>query len=218
MGVRGRPREFDREEVLREAMDVFWERGYEGTSLTDLTRAMGIASASIYACFGDKESLFRETIALYGTIAGAPPRRALCEKPTARAAIEAMLQATADSITRPDTPHGCMLILAATIGARENRKVRAFLAGLRQDMFRAIRDRLARGIADGDLAASSPSSLDAIARYYTTVLQGLSVQARDGASRADLEAVITCAMAGWDDLARAKPRPARGAPRRSSAR
>jgi AcrR family transcriptional regulator len=198
MAARGRPRAFDRDVALRKALDVFWERGYEGTSLSDLSEAMGIASASIYACFGSKEALFRETVALYGTIAGASPRQALREHPTGRAAIEAMLRATADSITQPDTPHGCMLVLAAPTGAIENAGVRAFLAGLRHDMFTAIRDRL----ADGDLNAS-PASVDAIARYYTTVVQGLSVQARDGATRADLEAIIACAMAAWDTLATA---------------
>jgi AcrR family transcriptional regulator len=217
MGARGRPREFDREAVLRKAMGVFWERGYEGTSLTDLARAMGIASASIYACFRDKESLFRETVMLYGTIAGAPPRRALHEKRTARAAIEAMLRATADSIAGPDTPRGCMLILAAPTGAIENRKVRAFLAGLRHDMFNAIRDRIARGIADGDVAMSPPG-LDAIARYYTTIVQGLSVQARDGASRTELEAVITCAMVAWDTLTNGGPPRSKRRSRRSPAR
>jgi AcrR family transcriptional regulator len=202
VATRGRPRAFDPDIALRKALDLFWERGYEGTSISDLAGAMGIASASIYACFGSKEALFRQTMALYGTTAGQPPRRALREQPTARAAIQAMLRATADEITRPGTPHGCMLILAAPTGAVENHGVREFLAGLRRDMLTEIRDRLARGIADGDLAASA-ASLDAIARYYTTVVQGLSVQARDGASRADLEAVITCAMAAWDTLASA---------------
>jgi AcrR family transcriptional regulator len=201
MATRGRPRTFDPDIALRQALDLFWERGYEGTSLSDLAEAMGIASASIYACFGSKEDLFRKVMALYGTTSGEPPRRALREQPTARAAIHEMLRATADEITRPDTPHGCMLILAAPTGAVENHSVREFLADRRRDQFTTIRDRLALGIDDGDLTASA--DLDAIARYYTTVVQGLSVQARDGASRADLETVITCAMAAWDTLASA---------------
>jgi AcrR family transcriptional regulator len=200
MGAHGRPRTFDPDAALRTALDLFWERGYEGTSLNDLAKAMGIASASIYACFGSKENLFRKVMTLYGTTSGEPPRRALREQLTARAAIEAMLRATADEITRPDTPHGCMLILAAPTGAVENRAVREFLADRRRDQFATIRERLARGAAEGDLTAS-PASLDGIARYYATVVQGLSVQARDGATRAELEAVITCAMAAWDMLA-----------------
>jgi AcrR family transcriptional regulator len=160
---------------------------------------MGIASASIYACFGSKEDLFRKVMVLYGTTSGEPPRRALREQPTACAAIHEMLRATADEITRPDTPHYCMLILAAPTGAVENHAVREFLADLRRDMLTTIKDRLARGVTDGDLTVAA-AGLDAIARYYTTVVQGLSVQARDGADRAELEAVITCAMAAWDTL------------------
>src|SRR5437763_999814 len=197
MATRGRPRTFDPDIALRQALDVFWERGYEGTSLGDLAQAMGIASASIYACFGSKEELFRKVMALYGTTSGEPPRRALREEPTARAAVHAMLRATADQITGPDTPHYCMLILAAPTGAVENHAVREFLADIRRDMQTVIRDRLARGVIDGDLTVS-PAGLDAIARYYTTVVQGLSIQARDGATRTELEAVITCAMAAWD--------------------
>ena len=199
MATRGRPRTFDPDTALRQALDLFWERGYEGTSLNDLAEAMGIASASIYACFGSKEDLFRKVMMLYGTTSGEPPRRALREQPTACAAIHEMLRATADEITRPDTPHYCMLILAAPTGAVENHAIREFLADLRRDMFTAIKDRLARGITDGDLTASA-AGLDAIARYYTTVVQGLSIQARDGADRGELEAVITCAMAAWDTL------------------
>jgi AcrR family transcriptional regulator len=199
MATRGRPRTFDPQTALRQALDLFWERGYEGTSLNDLAEAMGIASASIYACFGSKEDLFRKVMALYGTTSGEPPRRALREEPTARAAVHAMLRATADQITGPDTPHYCMLILAAPTGAVENHAIREFLAGLRRGQLTTIKDRLARGVAEGDLNAP-PADLEAIARYYTTVVQGLSVQARDGATRAELEAVITCAMAAWDTL------------------
>jgi AcrR family transcriptional regulator len=161
---------------------------------------MGIASASIYACFGNKENLFRQVMALYSTTSGLPPRRALREQPTARAAVHAMLRATADQITGADAPHYCMLILAAPTGAVENHAVREFLADRRRDMHSTIRNRLARGVTEGDLSAP-PDRLDAIARYYTTVVQGLSIQARDGATRAELEAVITCAMAAWDTLA-----------------
>jgi AcrR family transcriptional regulator len=194
MGSRGRPRTFDPDTALRQALDVFWERGYEGTSLHDLAQAMGIASASIYACFGSKEDLFRKVMALYGRTSGAPPRRALREQTDTRAAIHAMLRATADQITGPDTPHYCMLILAAPTGAIEHHAVREFLADRRRDQYTTIRDRLAQ-----DLTVP-PASLDAIARYYATVVQGLSIQARDGATRDELETVITCAMAAWETL------------------
>jgi AcrR family transcriptional regulator len=208
MATRGRPRTFDPDIALRQALDLFWERGYEGTSLNDLAEAMGIASASIYACFGSKADLFRKVMALYGATSGEPPRRALREQPTACAAIREMLRATSNEITRPDTPHYCMLILSAPTGAVENQAVREFLAKLRRDMLTTIKDRLARGVTDGDLTASA-ADLDAIARYYTTVVQGLSVQARDGADRAELEAVITCAMASWDTLTSAPSRKVR---------
>lgn len=206
MATRGRPRTFDPDLALRQALDLFWERGYEGTSLNDLAQAMGIASASIYACFGNKENLFRQVMALYGTTSGAPPRQALREAPTARAAVHAMLRATADQITGPDTPHYCMLILAAPTGAVENHTVREFLADRRRGMHATIKERLVRGVGDGEITAP-PADVDAIARYYTTVVEGLSIQARDGATRAELEAIITCAMASWDTLTSAPSRP-----------
>ena len=204
MATRGRPRKFDPDTALHQALILFWERGYEGTSLNDLAEAMGIASASIYACFGSKEDLFRQVMALYGTTSGEPPRRALREQPTARGAIEAMLRATADEITRPDTPTGCMLILTALTGPVENIGVREFLAALRRNMHDTIRERLDRGITDGDLT-TPPARLDAIARYYTTVVEGLSVQARDGATRDELDEIIACATAAWGPLVAVAP-------------
>ena len=199
MATRGRPRTFDPDIALEQATKVFWERGYEGTSLSDLAEAMGIASASIYVCFGSKADLFRQVMERYGTTYGGPPKRALTEHPTARAAVHAMLRATIDQITRPDAPHYCMLILAAPTGAVENHAVREFLADIRRSQFTAIKERVDQGVADGDLTAPD-EVVAAIARYYATVIQGLSVQARDGTTRDDLEAIVACAMVAWDTL------------------
>lgn len=204
MGTRGRPRLFDRDVALRKAVEVFWERGYEGTSIKDLTEAMNIAPPSIYACFGSKEGLFREAMELYTATEGQVPRIPLREELTTREAIHAMLRAAADVITLPGLPHGCMLVLGAPTGAVENHAVRAYLAEGRRAQRDEIRERLARGVAEGDLLASD-ERLDAMARYFATIVQGLSVQARDGATREDLEAVIACAMAAWETLAPAGP-------------
>ena len=201
MATRGRPRTFDPDTALQQATRLFWERGYEGTSLGDLAAAMGIASASIYHAFGSKADLFRQVMERYGTTYGAPPKRALTEHSATREAVHAMLRATADQITRTDAPHYCMLILAAPTGAVENEAVREFLADIRRSQLTAIKERLDQGVSDGDLTMPQ-NNLDAFARYYATVVQGLSIQARDGATRDELEAVITCAMEAWDIMTR----------------
>lgn len=199
MAERGRPRGFDRDVALRRAMETFWAHGYEGTSMSDLTVAMGIASPSVYACFGSKEELFREAVELYGATEGGKALRALDEAPTARDGVGAMLRSNADTFADPTTPPGCMVTLAATAGTTKNADVRTFLAERRRHMHTMIHDRLERGVAEGDVPAGTDT--DSLAAFSTTVLQGLSIQARDGASRAELEAVITCAIAAWDTLA-----------------
>jgi AcrR family transcriptional regulator len=198
MGERGRPRGFDRGEALKRAMAVFWARGYEGTSMADLTAAMGINSPSLYAAFGCKEALFREAVALYRATDGAPTQRALAEGATARAAIEAMLRDNVVAFSRPDKPGGCFVVLGATNCAPENEAVRDHLADHRKTTRADIERRLERGIADGDLPAGTDTA--ALASFYATVLQGLSIQARDGASRAALSSVVDCAMEAWGPL------------------
>ncbi|WP_437917513.1 TetR/AcrR family transcriptional regulator [Sorangium sp. So ce302] len=197
---RGRPRSFDRDAVLRRAMEVFWERGYEGTSLSDLTAAMGINSPSLYAAFGCKEALFREAVALYSEVEGAATNRAMSDEPTARRAVEAMLRGNVEGYATPGKPSGCMIVLAATLGTPENERVRAYLAGCRRAALDALRSRLDRGVVEGDVPVGTDTA--ALAAFYTTVLQGLSLQARDGASREALQAIVDCAMAAWETLAR----------------
>lgn len=199
MAGRGRPRSFDRAHALRRAMEVFWQRGYEGTSLADLTDALGINKPSLYAAFGCKEALFREAIDLYNLtqspLSGGDP---FATETTTRDAIETMLRAHARIYADPGTPPGCMVVLAATIGTPDTAPVRAHLRNLRRQSQDNLRDRIAHCLARDGLGDATDAAR--IAAFYTTVLQGLSIQARDGASVADLERIIDDAIAAWDHL------------------
>lgn len=198
MGERGRPRSFDRAAALRRAMEVFWARGYEAASISELTAAMGINSPSLYAAFGCKEALFREAVELYGAAEGGIAERALQAAPTARQAVEAMLRDNADAYADPTHPPGCMVVLSAIVGAPESAEVRALLTRARRQAQDSLKRRLDRDVARGDLPAGTDTA--AMAAFYTTVLNGLSIQARDGASPAELHAIVDCAMAAWDGL------------------
>jgi AcrR family transcriptional regulator len=201
MSTRGRPRSFDRDAALRAAMKCFWKLGYEGASMAELTAAMGINSPSLYAAFGSKEELFRAAVQLYLDTEDRETRDVLEAQPTARAAIDAMLRHAACSLTRPGHPHGCLLILGDSNASRDGESVRQFLTQRRRDIQAGLERRLRQGIADGDLP--TVADVKAMAAFYMTVLQGLSLRARDGASRESLLQVADSAMAAWDSLAAA---------------
>jgi AcrR family transcriptional regulator len=204
MGQRGRPRSFDRDEAVASATKVFWARGYDGTSLEDLLQAMGgITPPSFYAAFGSKDELFREVVDKYERTVGEPSRQALESSPV-REAIHAMLRAGVDMADGSDGCRGCMLVLSAPTRTRTNAAAHDRVQSSRRQMKETIKGRLRRAIDEGELAKDTP--IDAMAAFYTTLAQGLSVRARDGAKRRELLAAVDGAMMAWEGMTAIRPR------------
>jgi AcrR family transcriptional regulator len=176
-------------------MAAFWRRGYAGVSLADLTETMGIAAPSLYAAFGNKEALFREAVAHYRATQGAFLARALGEESTARSALTRLLHGAADAYAARGRPRGCLIVSGATNCAVEDEGVVRFLAAQRAATLGAIRSRLERALAEGELPAGACP--DALADYFAAVLEGISLRARDGASRRSLHAIADVAVQAW---------------------
>lgn len=198
MAGRGRPRAFDRDLALKRAMEVFWSKGFDNTSMTDLTAVMGINSPSLYAAFGSKEALFREAVQFYGRTESPEIWQAITDAPTAKEAVAGFLHTTADAFTKPGKPAGCLVVLGALHPSDTNAGVCQGLREMRAQNVTELRERLDRAVAAGEL----PPGLDSasVASFYVTVQQGMSIQARDGASREMLHAIADGALAAWDKL------------------
>ncbi|MEV6418845.1 TetR/AcrR family transcriptional regulator [Streptomyces sp. NPDC051662] len=187
----GRPRSYDPDAALDAAMLMFWTHGYEGTSVSGLTAAMGMSAPSIYAAFGDKETLFRRVLERYLAGPGAYVEAAL-EQPTASALVRALLDAAIDTVAGDHTPHGCLTVHGALVGpgSRSAQQVLARVSGNKLDLLshrlRAFRD-------SGDLPSDCDPS--ALAGLLMTVIQGLAVQAASGAPREELRRVADQMMA-----------------------
>jgi AcrR family transcriptional regulator len=202
----GRLRQFDADDALDRALEVFWARGYEGATLPELTAAMGINRPSLYAAFGNKEQLFRKTIDRYQTGPQAFVAEAL-EEPTARAMAEALFAGFVRMQRDRSGSRGCMVVSGALACGEEAEPVRRELARLRQATVAALRERFERAVREGDLPRGTDCAT--LARYIATVLNGLAVQAASGATGTELRQVAAMAMRAWPVPSPAAPR-ARG--------
>lgn len=191
-----RLREFDEGEVLEKAMHVFWAKGYEGTSMADLLAAMGITNSSLYKAFGSKEDLFRRVTERYRDRHLAFRQLALAE-PTPRRTVEQILLGTVDLLTGETTPPGCLEVNGVLAASVESERVRMTLVGNRRVLRALLLDRLT---ATGD-AGGLPAGLDAerVATLVATLAHGLAVQAKDGASREDLRAIVRSFLCSWPE-------------------
>lgn len=191
---KGRPREFDLEQALDAALLLFWRHGYEGASLAALTKAMGVNTPSLYAAFGNKETLFRKALDRYLEKPASYLPAAL-KQPTARRAAEQLFRGAIEMAMNPRHPEGCLLVQGALVAGPASESIRKELGLRRAAAESAVRRRLERAIAEADL----PPEVDPakLARYLITVIWGLSVQAAGGATRAHLKSVAELAMRAW---------------------
>lgn len=190
----GRPREFDIEQALDKALEVFWRNGYEGATIADLTEAMGINPPSLYAAFGNKEALFRKALERYVEQRVGFWKEALAQ-PTARGMIEHLLHESANFLTEQCNPPGCLLVRGAIACSEAAESIRRELEARRAEGIAALRARLEAAQRTGEFPAElEPGEF---ARYVMTVLEGMSVQAAAGASRQELHRVAELALRTW---------------------
>jgi AcrR family transcriptional regulator len=192
--LRGRPREFDVDDALTAALRVFWSKGYEGASMTDLTEAMGVTRPSLYAAFGNKEALFRKALDLY-------EREKLCymgqalEAPTARGVAERLLRGSLENQTSRDDPRGCLGVISSVACGAEADCIRQEVLERGRIAHEALIERMRRAIDEGDFAA--PVDAEGITKYLTAILQGMAVQAGAGATREELQRLVDTSLAIW---------------------
>jgi len=194
--ARGRPRSFDPDKALGLALRVFWRKGYEGASLSDLTKAMGINRPSLYAAFGDKQALFRKVLDRYASGPVSYVREAM-NAPRARGVAERLLIGTAERVCDPRNPAGCLLVQGALVTGDTADSVRREVNSRRRAGQIALQQRLRRAKRERDLPPDSDPAV--LARYLMTVTNGMSVQAAGGATAKDLRKVAETALRAWPE-------------------
>ena len=196
----GRPLSFDRDVALHQAMLLFWQHGYEATSVSQLTAAMGITAPSLYAAFGDKKRLFLDAVQRYSK-GSAIAEQIIDEAQSARAAASALLQGAAMSYTGADTPPGCLLASAAISCSSSAGDIRDALSAIRQRIEARLHEKILSAIKVGEL--DEQTDADALSAHVMAVIQGMSTLARDGASRDKLLRVVNLALQTWPNAAAA---------------
>ncbi|OCP01426.1 TetR family transcriptional regulator [Ensifer sp. LC13] len=189
---RGRPRAFDRDVALAAAGETFWRLGYEGASIADLTAAMGITPQSLYAAFTSKADLYREALEQYRQEEGAAAGRSLASEGHVVEVIGKMLRASAHEFTLPGRPKGCMISTAVLTCAVENQAIAKHVSALRGETLALLEHRLRQGVVDGELGAETDAA--GLARFVGAILQGMTVQAQDGASETELLQIAELAI------------------------
>jgi AcrR family transcriptional regulator len=192
--LRGRPREFCVDQALVAALRVFWSKGYEGASMTDLTEAMGITRPSLYAAFGNKEALFRKALDLYETEKLSYIGEAL-KAPTARGVAQHLLEGALANQTNTDEPHGCLGVISSVACSAEAESIRSDVLERGKIAHAALIQRMERAIAEGDF--NGPVDADGITKYLTALLQGMAVQAGAGATREELQRLVDTSLMVW---------------------
>ncbi len=195
MARTGRPREFDREKAIETAMNTFWEKGFETTSLADLRTVLNLSSASFYAAFGSKKALYEECLKRYTDTCGEVTSYLDDGSKSPKQAIQSMLRHTVAVQTSSTSPQGCMAVLSGMNCCDDNKEVETLTFSVRKQTRDAIFRCVTRGIERGELAATTD------AESYTLMLdsfvKGISIQAKDGATEEQLLAAVDYLLMNW---------------------
>jgi AcrR family transcriptional regulator len=188
---RGRPTNFNHDEALEKALHLFWAHGYEGTSMAELTEALGINKPSIYAAFGNKEELFRKALVRYATGPAAFVGESMRE-PTTRLVVEKFLTKAVDFFSDKSTPNGCMIVQGALTCGQGSSNIQQELVAYRSSIETTLTKRFELAKTQGDLPPDT--NVKQLAKYIATIHQGMSVQATSGATKEELLAIVEIAL------------------------
>lgn len=189
---KGRPREFDAEQALRAALKIFWQKGYEPASVAELCKAMNINPPSLYCSFGNKAALFLEAVRYYEREYWQAPSERFMHEPDIYKAIKDYFNVSAEILLSPDKPCGCMLVLAAVNIAEDEKEIIESIRQMRKETKKMFADRLRRAIQDGQIPADT--DVPALSGALNTLLEGMSLQARDGIFQSELKAIAAYAV------------------------